>query len=99
MLFRDVLDLVQVTRTSDGGGGFTETETSREVFANRKSIRSAEFYQAQLANLKPEIMFEVRAVEYQEEPKVRYAGKVYQVIRTYTKNGEILELVCSRAVS
>lgn len=98
MFFRDVLDLIQITQSSDGGGGFTETESSRQVFANRKSIRQNEFYQAQIAGLKPEIMFEVRAEEYQDEPKISYAGKAYQIIRTFSKNGEILELVCSRAV-
>lgn len=98
-MFRDVLELFGVTQVDDGGGGLTETETSRQVFANRKSVRSSEFYQAAAAGLKPEIVFEIRAVEYQDEPRLSYAGKVYQIIRTYSKDGELLELVCSRAVS
>jgi len=95
MLFRDVIDLVGVTETPDGSGGIVETETIRQVFADKKSIRQAEFYQAAAAGLRPEIMFIIRSVDYQDERSLSHEGKKYNVIRTYDKNGEMVELICS----
>lgn len=63
----------------------------REVYANRKSIRQSEFYQAGNIGLKPELMFEVHNFEFNNDEKVRYNGKEYFIIRTYDK-GEIIEL-------
>lgn len=69
----------------------------REVYANRRSIRQSEFYQAAMTDLRPEIMFEIRSAEYQGEPKVRYEGRDYSIIRTYDK-GETMELICAGLV-
>lgn len=99
MLFRDVIDLVAVTNGENDIGDIVETETPRQVYANKKSIRQTEFYQAMAAGLRPEIMFEVRYAEYAGEPKLRHAGKTYNIIRTYTKNDEMIELICSGLVT
>ncbi|MBE6068844.1 MAG: phage head-tail adapter protein [Clostridium lundense] len=63
----------------------------REVFANKKSVRQSEFYQAANVGLKPEIIFEVHSFEFSNDEKVRYKGKEYSIIRAYEK-GEITEL-------
>lgn len=68
----------------------------RTVFANKKSVRQSEFYQAYAAGLKPELSFEVREMEYASEPKLRFDGLDYYIIRTFSKNGEVVELICSR---
>lgn len=96
MLFRDVLELISVTNSKDEMGGNVEVKNNRQVFANKKSIRQNEFYQAHAAGLKPEIMFEVRSIEYEGEESLSYEGKEYSILRTYDKNGEIIELVCSK---
>jgi SPP1 family predicted phage head-tail adaptor len=98
MLFRDVVDLLSVTTTENSIGDTIETETPRQVFANKKSIRQSEFYQAAMTDLRPELMFEVRTIEYDDEPKLKYDSKTYNIIRTYSKNGEITELICSGLV-
>lgn len=98
MMWRETVELIAIQRVDDGGGGYTETEVPRSVFANRKSIRQSEFYQAHMAGLQPEIMFEVRFAEYNEERKLRHNGRRYNIIRTYTKNEETIELVCAREV-
>jgi SPP1 family predicted phage head-tail adaptor len=98
MLFRDVVDLITISNSENGIGDTIETETSRQVFANKKSIRQSEFYQAAMTDLRPELMFEVRTVEYEGEPKLNYDSKTYNIIRTYSKNGEITELICSGLV-
>jgi SPP1 family predicted phage head-tail adaptor len=96
VLFRDVLELISVTNSADGMGGNVETKTSRQVFANKKSIRQKEFYEAHTAGLKPELMFVVRTVEYEGEEILSYDGKEYNIIRSYDKNGELTELICSK---
>lgn len=96
MMWRDVVELISiVTESQDEYGDPIDDVTSYNVFANKKSIRQSEFYQAHAFGLKPEIMFEVRTMEYLEQPKLVHNGKTYQVIRTYSKNNEITELICA----
>lgn len=95
MLFRDVITLLSRGLAQDPiTGEMKEVETAREVFANKKSVRQTEFYAAAMAGLKPELMFEIRSVEYQGERRVEYQGKRHDIIRTFDK-GEMMELVCS----
>lgn len=95
MLWRDTVELIVDTLvTDDAGDDVLGTRIFRQVFANKKSIRQSEFYQAQSTNLRPTIMFEVRAIDYQDELLLRVDSITYDIIRTYTKNGEILELIC-----
>jgi SPP1 family predicted phage head-tail adaptor len=100
MLFRDVIFLIGVTSytENDLGDQIEVPGESRQVFANKKSIRQTEFYQAQSTGLKPEMMFEVRSMEYNEEPKLSYNDKEYTIIRAFDK-GEITEIVCSGLVN
>ncbi|WP_036718254.1 phage head closure protein [Paenibacillus harenae] len=81
----------------DEYGAETEVDGPvREVMANEKSVKGAEFYQAHAVGIRPEIVFEIRKAEYQGEPRVKYEGATYYVIRTYSRSGELLELTCSR---
>jgi hypothetical protein len=43
-------------------------------------------------------MFEVRTVDYEEQPQLVFNGKTYNIIRTHSKNDEVIELVCSGLV-
>lgn len=96
MLWRDVVDLIPVTVTRNGYGEEVQTDGEPvQVYANKKSVRQSEFYQAMAAGMKPEIVFEVMVSEYNEEPKVKYNNNLYRVIRTYSANGERIELICS----
>jgi SPP1 family predicted phage head-tail adaptor len=99
MLFRDVIYLAAITFSENALGDPIETLTEKQVFANKKSIRQSEFYQAQATGLKPEIMFEIRVIDYSDEPRLKFDSKYYNIIRTYSKNGEILELICDRVVN
>jgi phage head-tail adaptor, putative, SPP1 family len=97
MIWRDTIFLIPVTEGRNSYGEVVEVDGDpREVFANKKSVRQSEFYQAVAAGLKPEIVFEVRDQEYQDEKKARYGETDYHIIRTFSRNGEIIELVCSR---
>jgi len=98
MLWCDVANLVSYTETTNGMGDTITTESLREVFVNKKSIRQSEYYQALSTGLKPEIMFEVRAIDYQDEENISYNGKLYNILRTYSKNGEVTELICQAVI-
>jgi len=99
VLFRDVIELLSRTLEQDPlTGEMREIETARQVFANRKSVRQSEFYSAHMAGLMPEVVFEVRSIEYQDERALRYQDKRYNVIRTYDR-GEMTELVCEAALN
>ena len=100
MLWRDVIYLIaQVEGENEMGDPTTVDGDPRRVYANKKSVRQSEFYQAAMVGLRPELMFEVRTAEYQDEPKLRYNGKDYRIIRTYEKDSETIELICGGLVS
>jgi SPP1 family predicted phage head-tail adaptor len=98
MLFRDVVNLISVSTTENDMGDIIEIEKSRQVFANKKSVTRAEFYQAAVTDLRPELMFEVRSIEYENEKKLKFNNKTYNIIRIYSKNDELTELVCQGLV-
>lgn len=93
MMWRDVVELVNQTSSSNEYGDQVFAETSTTVFANKKSVRQSEFYQAFAHGLKPELMFEVRSIEYSDQTSLRFNEKEYTIIRAYSKNDEVTELV------
>lgn len=93
LLFKDVINLVAVVNTVNDGGDTVQVETSRQVYANKKSIKQSEFYQAFSLGLKPEVTFEIHSFEYAEERKLTYNTKPYNIIRTFEK-GDFIELIC-----
>ena len=99
MLFRDVINLVSIATTENDMGDIIEVETKREVFADKKSIRQNEFYQAAATGLRPELMFIIRSIEYEQEPRLEFNSKTYNIIRAYDKDGELTELVCQGLVN
>lgn len=94
----DVLYLVAETITENEIGDFVETSTETMVFCERKSIRQSEFYQAAANGLKPEIAFSIYSFEYNDEKKIKYNDKLYNVIRTYQVNDDDLEIICEGGV-
>ncbi len=66
------------------------------------AVNEKEFYQANAQGLKPELKFKLRSVEYNAETQIRYpvtTGKHYDVIRTYDKGGEFVEITCQGVVA
>lgn len=106
MMWRDVVELIPQIVAKNGYGEEVEQDgIPRTVFANKKSVRQSEFYQAVAAGMKPEIVFEVMTIDYEEvakqqdselrQMKVKYNNRTYRLIRPYSANGERTELVCS----
>lgn len=104
-MYGDVINLLSDSTTTNNIGDPVKTPVAREVFADRKSIRQSEFYQAAAAGLKPEVMFEMRLADYEGEESLSYAEdpedtpKIYTIIRTYEKNKDMIELICKRVVN
>lgn len=92
-MWRDVVYLGEIKETIEYGE-VTTTTLYRKVYANKKSVRQSEFYQSTSAGLKPELMFEIRSVEFSDSDKLKYNNKEYFIIRTYD-TGEITELTVS----
>lgn len=99
MYFSDKIKLIAITVTENSMGDKIEKETETEVFANKRSIRQSEFYQAAATGLRPEIMFEVWSEEYSNQPRLEYNNEPYTIIRTYAKDGELTELICQGTVN
>jgi SPP1 family predicted phage head-tail adaptor len=98
MRWGDIITLISMTYSVNDLGDTIETKTSKQVYANKTSVKRSEFYQAMAIGLKPEVVFEMRLIDYSEEKKLIYESEEYNVIRTYSKDGEIVELVCNRLV-
>lgn len=102
-MYDEIISLIAEEKSADKYGDITVIQTSRNVFADLKSITRSEFYQAQAAGMKPEVKFVLADyLDYRNEEIVRYQpfGGVeedYSVIRTY-RNGNQLELICKRGV-
>lgn len=69
---------------------------STQVFARSKSVSYNEFYQAEANGFKAEIIFELYAFEYNGEEIIEYNGIDYEVLRTFQKTKDRLELTCKR---
>lgn len=89
-MWRDVVELGNASETIVNGEP-VHTFTWRTVFANKKGVRMSEFYKAANTALRPELSFEVRSEEFNNDERLRYDGQEYAIIRTYDR-GEITEL-------
>lgn len=98
-MFKEIIKLISSTETLTDIGDRIPTETKIDVFAEKRSVRQNEFYQAQAVGLKPEIMFVARLADYNDQKELEYNAKAYSIIRTYEKDDEFVEIVCSRKVN
>ena len=94
-MFKDIIDLVSVTDSINDLGDPVKTQTVRAgIFADRKSVRQSEFYQAAAAGLRPEFTFVIRTIDYNQEPSLIFDTKLYNIIRTFEQQSDFIELVC-----
>jgi SPP1 family predicted phage head-tail adaptor len=95
-MFKEVLDLLTIKKESDGAGGFDAViDNQRTVFAEKKSVRGSEFYQAAQADLRVESIFKISLFDYQDERYILHNDKYYSVVRTF-ETGDFVELSCER---
>lgn len=94
-MFKDIASLISVTQTADSDGYKTTTETTVEVFVDVKSAVRSEFYAALKADVTISKVFEMRMCDYDDQKLIEHESKRYNIIRTYSADGEIIELNCS----
>ncbi len=96
------INLISRTFTSDAIGQQIETETSRSVVAELKSINRSEWVAAKQNNYNPVVSATISAFDYNYEEIVeiasgRYAGR-YVVYRTYNRKDDYIELMLRKKV-
>lgn len=89
----DIIELISFQNTINNVGNTIKEKQYKKIFANKKSITQNEFYQAERVGLKPQLRFEVYAVEYEDELFARYKNKEYKVIRTYKTTADKIEII------
>lgn len=89
-----------ITESPEARGVHEDHEDAgREVFCTVKSVGMREIYEAMAHNKHPELVFELsQDFEYQDEKRLIYHGKKYDVIRTYVTEADGIELVAERMV-
>ena len=97
-MFSEVIELISFNTSIDENGFEISTETKEEVFADKKSVRSTEFYEAQKLGYKLSVMFVIRPYEYNGQEYIYYENNKYKIERTYEKNTEQLEIICSKVI-
>jgi len=98
-MYNEVISLIKRTYVRDDYGDTTATTTSRDVFAEIRSIGMREKYEALQAGLNPEYTFVLADyLEYDGEDEVEYNTLGYRVIRTF-RNGQTMEIVVTKAAN
>ncbi len=94
MNFDTIIELISKTETtSDDRGNPIYTSKKRRIYAQKKSVRQSEFFQAAAVGFKPEIVLEINSFEYENEEQCILEGKLFRIYRAYPiKNAERTEL-------
>lgn len=96
-MYDQVITLLSYIPETDPAGDTVSTPSRKEVFADLRSVGMKENYQALAVGLKPELVFVLADhLDYDGQKEVEYNGFIYQVIRTYQKDTDELEMVVSR---
>lgn len=97
MYWRDIATLVGVKKTDQRKRLQGRDRSTADGFVNKKSATRSEFYAAKQAGDKIALVLEVRGSDYEGETRIEYGGNPYEVVRTYTRAGEVIELNCKEA--
>jgi SPP1 family predicted phage head-tail adaptor len=98
-MWSDEITLIH-EKTKLNDNGFPETSDCKKklVYANKKSVGYAEFFQAKQAGFTEQMKFDVFAAEYDDQTIAEHKGKRYRILRSYINpktNGEYTELTLS----
>ena len=105
-MYKDIAKLRYQTETTDADGFAVIATVETEVFIEVKSVKRSEFYQAMQSGMNPTIVFELRTDDFDltehfvagkhlYADSVEFDSQVYDIIRTYKKDDEKIELICS----
>jgi len=97
-MWKDIINLITETKTTNTLGDVVSVRATKTVFANAKSVRQSEFYQAMAQGLRPVRMFELYIADYNGQQIIQHESVELKVIRTYEKDSDILEIICQGVV-
>lgn len=88
-----------IEETTKARGVFDRPETiEKKRFCTELSVTRSEYYDAENVGYKPEIVLKLgRAADFANELRVRYQGKIYDIIRNYPTQDGGIELVIQRS--
>ena len=82
------IDLVEIVTEKDSLNQVVEkTRTTKTVFAEIGSVSQTEFFSAGRLGFQPSLKATIYDFEYNQEPIVKFNGKLYSVYRMYYVNG------------
>jgi SPP1 family predicted phage head-tail adaptor len=90
----DVCNLISLSSTQDELGQPIITEKPMMVFCSKLSITRHEFGVAGQQGHKPEMMLVVDADTYENEKKVEYQNKKFDIYKTFHRSDGFIELYC-----
>lgn len=88
-----------IEETTKARGVFETPETvEKKRFCTELSVTRNEYYEAENVGYRPEIMLKLgRKSDFANELRVRYQGKIYDIIRNYPTDDGGIELVIQRS--
>lgn len=95
VMFNDEMILLSEEIVLDEYNQEEKIVTETKILCCKKSVTRSEFYLAKNADIKIDIVFIVNKFEFQNEKKLVYDGKTYEIVKTYELENELLELTCS----
>ena len=82
------IDLIAVVTDKDSLNQVVEkTRTTATVFGEVSSVSQTEFFSGGRMGMQPSLKVTIYGFEYNDEPIVKWNGKLYSVYRTYAVNG------------
>lgn len=97
---RDIVCTLLSTTTNQDEIGNEKEKIGKKVIPIIKveDVFSKEFYQANQQGFKPSLRLRVSALNYNDEEKLIYMGKVYSIIRTQELTADEIVLICERKI-
>ena len=94
-MLNDILYFPTVKPTKDELGQIDENEKyDRMVFCQKKSIPQSEFFNAGQSGIRAEMILIVNTMDYRDEKKLNFKGRIYDIYREYERQDERTELYC-----
>ena len=96
----DLLTLRSWPNAGQNANGYIEKgePADAQVWADAQNITRSEFYASLSAGVKIAACFVVNACDYDGQPAVVWNGKEYNIVRTYSKGPDRVELYLSEVV-
>lgn len=97
---RDIVCTLLSTTTNQDEIGNEKKKIEKKVIPIIKveDVFSKEFYQANQQGFKPNLRLRISALNYNDEEKLIYMGKVYSIIRTQELTADEIVLICERRI-